>query len=54
MAKKARKKNDVVQSVQPPTSPFDEMFPTIARWITQEEGWVELGADHHGRSTVRA
>jgi hypothetical protein len=33
---------------------FDEMFPTIARWISQEEGWVELGADHYSRSLVRA
>jgi hypothetical protein len=54
MAKKARKKNDIVQGVQPPTSPFDEMFPTIARWISQKKGWVELGADHHSRSLVRA
>jgi hypothetical protein len=54
MAKKAGKKKDVVQGVQPPKSPFDEMFPTIARWITHEEGWVELGADHSSRSTVRA
>ena len=35
MAKKARKKNEVAQGVQPPTSPFDEMFPTISRgtWL---------------------
>jgi hypothetical protein len=30
------------------------MFPTIARWISQEEGWVELGADHYSRSLARA
>jgi hypothetical protein len=30
------------------------MFPTIARWISQEEGWVELGADPYSRSLVRA
>src|SRR3954451_12210036 len=39
---------------QPPTSSFDETFPAIARWISQEEGWVELGADHYSRSVVRA
>jgi hypothetical protein len=33
---------------------FDEMFPTITRWISQEEGWVELGADHYSRSLARA
>ena len=49
MAKKARKRTAIVQGVQPPTPSFDEMFPTIARWISQEEGWVELGADHHSR-----
>src|SRR4051812_14984801 len=54
MAKKARKKTTSVQEVLPLTSVFDEMFPTIARWISQEEGWVELGADHHSRSLVRA
>ena len=54
MAKKARKKNDIVQGVPFPTSPFDEMFPTNALWISQEEGWVELGAEHHSRSLVRA
>jgi hypothetical protein len=35
-------------------APFDQRFPTIARWISQEEGWVELGADHYSRSLVRA
>ena len=54
MAKKARKKNDIVQGVQPPSASFDEMFPTVARWISQEEGWVELGADHYSRSLARA
>ena len=54
MAKKAQDKKDIVQGVRPPASPFDEMFPTIARWISQEEGWVEFGADHSSRSTVRA
>src|ERR1700730_8185588 len=54
MAKKARKRTAIVQGVQPPTSSFDEMFPTIARWVLQEEGWVELGADHYSRSLVRA
>ena len=39
---------------QPPTPSFDERFPTIARWVSQEEGWVELGADHHSRSLARA
>src|SRR5437763_652143 len=54
MAKKAGKKSAVVQSVQPPTSSFDEMYPTIARWISQEEGWIELGADPYSRSHTRA
>src|SRR3954454_8277345 len=54
MAKKARKKTTSAQDDQPPTSSFDRRFPTIARWISQEEGWVELGADHHSRSLVRA
>src|SRR3954449_6054506 len=54
MAKKARKKTTSVQNVSPLTSVFDQRFPTIARWISQEEGWVELGADHHSRSLVRA
>jgi hypothetical protein len=54
MAKKTQEKTDIVQGVQPPASPFDEMFPIIARWISQEEGWVALGADHDSRSTIRA
>jgi hypothetical protein len=54
MAKKGRKKTDIVQGVQHPTSSFDEMYPTIARWISQEEGWIELGADHYSRSLARA
>src|ERR1700722_9255299 len=54
MAKKARKRTAIVQGVQPPTPSFDELFPTIARWISQEEGWVELGADHDSRSLARA
>ncbi len=37
-----------------PASPFDERFPTIARWITMEEGWVEIGGDHYSHSIVRA
>jgi hypothetical protein len=54
MAKKARKRTATVKGVQPPTSSFDESFPTIARWISQEEGWIELGADHYSRSLARA
>src|SRR5947208_648759 len=54
MAKKAGTKTAIVQGVQPPTSSFDEMYPTIARWISQEEGWIELGADHYSRSLARA
>ncbi len=54
MAKKARQKTTIVQGVPPSTSSFDESFPAIARWISQEEGWVELGADHHSHSLVRA
>jgi hypothetical protein len=54
MAKKARKRTATVQGVQPPASLFDERFPIIARWISQEEGWVELGADPYSRSLARA
>jgi hypothetical protein len=36
MAKKARKRTATVQGVQPPASSFDDVFPTIARWISQE------------------
>jgi hypothetical protein len=54
MAKKAGKKTAIVKGAQPPASSFDEMFPTIARWISQEEGWVALGADHYSRSLARA
>ena len=43
-----------MQGVPSSTSSFDESFPAIARWISQEEGWVELGADHHSRSLARA
>jgi hypothetical protein len=54
MARKARKKTDKVQGVQHSASSFDGRFPTIARWISQEGGWVELGADHYSHSLVRA
>jgi hypothetical protein len=54
MAKKAGKKTAIEPGVRPPASSFDEMFPTIARWISQEGGWVALGADHHSRSLARA
>ena len=54
MAKRARKATFIDQGVQTPTSSFDETFPAIAKWISQEEGWVELGADHHSRSLARA
>ncbi len=54
MAKKARKKNAIVQGVPSSTSSFDESFPALARWILQEEGWVELGADDYSRSLARA
>src|SRR3954471_3124903 len=54
MAKKARKKTTPARDDLPLTSSFDRRFPTIARWISQEEGWVELGADHHSRSLARA
>jgi hypothetical protein len=33
---------------------FDQRFPVIARWVSQEEGWVEIGADDYSRSLVRA
>ena len=33
---------------------FEESFPTIARWISTEEGWVELGADGYSHSLARA
>src|SRR3954451_11208828 len=55
MAKKrVRKGTSKGRSGHPSTPSFDERFPTVARWISQEEGWVELGADHHSRSLVRA
>lgn len=54
MAKKARKKTSIERVVPSPTRSFDEMFPTIARWISQEEGWVAVGADDDSRSLVRA
>ena len=54
MAKKARRKTTTVRDVLPLTSLFDQRFPTIARWVSEEEGWVELGADHDSRSLVRA
>jgi hypothetical protein len=43
-----------VQSAQPPAFSFDKRFPAIARRISQEEGWVELGADDSRRSLVSA
>ncbi len=55
MAKKSAKKRTAEGPTSLPLTPtFDEMFPTVARWVSQEEGWVELGADHHSRSLVRA
>jgi hypothetical protein len=54
MAKKARKKKATVKQIQPEPPSFDEMFPAIARWILQEEGWIELGADHYSNSLARA
>src|SRR3954451_2797644 len=55
MAKKrVRKGTSKGRSGHPSTPSFDETFPTLARWISQEEGWVELGADHHSRSLARA
>ncbi len=54
MAKKALKKKATVQDLQSSTASFDESFPAIARWILQEEGWVELGADDYSRSLARA
>jgi hypothetical protein len=54
MAKKTPRRSGDLKDTEPPTFPFDEMFPTIARWISQEDGWVALGADHYSRSTVRA
>jgi len=52
MAKK-RKLDEATEVRRTPPS-FEESYPNIARWISQEEGWVELGADHHSRSLVRA
>ena len=54
MAKKAGKKTSIEPGVQSPASSFDEMYPTIAQWISQEEGWIALGADHYSRSLARA
>ena len=36
------------------SSYFDLRFPTIARWVSQEEGWVEVGGDDYSNSIVRA
>ena len=33
---------------------FEESHPNISRWISHEDGWIELGADHHSRSLARA
>lgn len=55
MAKKrAEKVTTKGPNGQPTTPSFDEMFPTITRWISHEEGWVELGADDYSHSLVRA
>ena len=54
MAKKARKRTTPSPGDLHPTSPFEELYPSIARWISQEEGWIELGADHYSRSLARA
>lgn len=55
MAKKrAQKRTTKGPNGQPTTPSFDEMFPVIARWINQEEGWIELGADDYSRSLARA
>jgi hypothetical protein len=29
-------------------------YPYVARWVLDEEGWIEVGADEHSRSFVRA
>lgn len=36
MAKKARKRTTVSPGVRHPTSSFEELYPKIARWISQE------------------
>ena len=36
------------------SSSFDDRFPTIAQWISQEGGWIEIGGDDYSTSTVRA
>src|SRR4051812_1104549 len=55
MAKPARKESaEVPGGVQPPPSSFDSRFPSIARGIGQEEGWIEVGADPTGRRLAGA
>ena len=54
MTKKILKKQSTVKQIQPEPPCFDEKFPAIARWILQEEGWIELGADHYSNSLARA
>ncbi len=51
---KTRKRTSVANGDEPSMPTFDEKFPAIARWVSQEEGWIELGADHHSRSIARA
>jgi hypothetical protein len=43
MPKKAPKRTDIVKGAQPSTASFDERFPTIARWISQEAVWRGRG-----------
>jgi hypothetical protein len=33
---------------------FEQSYPTIARWVTQEEGWIAIGADDYSHSLARA
>ena len=49
----ARKTNNASE-VRRTLPSFEGSHPNIARWISQEGGWIELGADHHSRSIARA
>ena len=32
---------------------FAAAYPNIARWVNEEEGWLEVGSDEHSTSFVR-
>jgi hypothetical protein len=38
----------------PSPDPFAAAYPHIARWVHEEEGWIEVGQDDFSPSFVRA